>query len=300
MSVYEKSTTEVIPRQSTIIGDTSICMSQNSVLQVTLTGPTLVSTIIAIIISIQILHPSLTCTLIALSPLPWIIHNDYENFLSLGPGGTPSTFLGYLKINYLRLFALSDPYTPATLSEDIHPYMGFYQRSQTWLPKRIGPRPMIAGIAPQRQLNQPGCPEVYQTLRTRIEDLSKKYPESLRTGTSCFEKKGLALFALDAINVTCRGEICHVHHSDRSLHMNLHPDDAKVVLEKGWGERHPLARGGWCSRYVPREFVMVYAPRDTHELEVVCRIIEAAGFWVSGKSYSIKTGNALVLETRLV
>ena len=60
--------------------------------------------------------------------------------------------------------------------------------------------------------------------------------------------------------------------------MNLHPDDAKVVLEKGWGQRHPLARGGWLGRYVPREFIMVYAPRDSTELDVVCRIIEAAAF----------------------
>lgn len=39
--------------------------------------------------------------------------------------------------------------------------------------------------------------------------------------------------------------------------------------------------------YVPREFIMVYAPRDRMELGVVCRIIEAAGFWVSGKRFDI-------------
>jgi len=78
--------------------------------------------------------------------------------------------------------------------------------------------------------------------------------------------------------------------------MNLHPDDAKVVLEKGWGERHPLARGGWMGKYVPREFVMVYAPRDTTELDVVCRIVEAAGFWVSGESFQVKAAKDLVLE----
>jgi hypothetical protein len=33
---------------------------------------------------------------------------------------------------------------------------------------------------------------------------------------------------------------------------------------------------------------MVYAPRDRSELDVVCRIIEAAAFWVSGKSFEIK------------
>lgn len=74
------------------------------------------------------------------------------------------------------------------------------------------------------------------------------------------------------------------------MHLNLHPDDAKIVLEKGWGERHPLAKGGWMTQYVPRTFVMVYAPRDRGELEVVGRIVEAAGFWVSGERVEIKLG----------
>jgi len=48
------------------------------------------------------------------------------------------------------------------------------------------------------------------------------------------------------------------------MHMNLHPDDIREVLEKGWGQRHPLARKGWWffgSMPVPEDFVMIYAPR---------------------------------------
>lgn len=264
-----------------------MCIVQHSVVQVTLTGPALVGTILTLILCIQIFKPSLACTLLALAPIPWIIYNDYENFISLGPGGTPSTFFGYLKIAYLRLFALSDPYSPATFSGPIFPAHGRYQDS-SWLPKRTGPRPQIAGIAPQRQIDQPGSREMYLTLRRSLEKLAQKHPGLFRTATSCFEKKGLALFARDPINSTCRGEICHVHHTDRSFHMNLHPDDAKVVLEKGWGERHPLARGGWMKAYVPREFIMVYAPRDRAELDAVCRIIEVAGFWVCGEKFDLE------------
>ncbi|TVY68959.1 hypothetical protein LSUE1_G008499 [Lachnellula suecica] len=292
-------TTQVMFREAEpeLIPDTMACITQQSVVQITLSGPSLVFAIVAIIISIQILQPSLTCTLLALAPIPWIIHNDYLNFISLGPGGTPSTFLGYLKVTYLRLFALSDPYSPASFNEEIYPDTGYYQKSQTWLPKRFGPRPKIAGIAPQRQLDQPGCEKSYKLLRKTLENLAARHPEALRIGTSCFEKKGLALFARDPINATCRGEVCHVHHSDRSLHMNLHPDDAKVVLEMGWGERHPLARGGWMKAYVPREFVMVYAPRNRLELDGVCRIIEAAGFWVSGKQFKVEVDEELPAET---
>lgn len=64
--------------------------------------------------------------------------------------------------------------------------------------------------------------------------------------------------------------------------MTLHPADAKLVLENGWGERHPLARGGWCRRFVPREFVLIYAPRDEDEVEIMMRIVAASVWWVSG------------------
>jgi hypothetical protein len=296
MDVSQKTTTNVLFQRSEIQSDVPMCLTQHSVLRITLTGPALVATILAIIISIQIFNPSLTCTLIALSPIPWIIYNDYENFLSLGPGGTPSTFHGYLKVAFLRLFALRDIYTIVPPTNALYPSAGCYKHIPSWLPQRVGPRPFVAGIAPQRQLDQPGCPKAYHALRTSLENLTKRHDEFLRIGTSCFEKKGLALFARNPINATCRGEICHVHHSDRSLHMNLHPDDARVVLQMGWGERHPLSKGGWMQKYVPREFVMIYAPRNDMELDVVCRIIEAAGFWVTGNRYEMKVEKDIVLE----
>ncbi|KAH6724972.1 hypothetical protein BKA61DRAFT_40906 [Leptodontidium sp. MPI-SDFR-AT-0119] len=291
------TTTQVLIQEPDYQSDIPTSVTQHDILQITLNGPALLLTIVATMLAIQILQPSLTCTLLALAPLPWIVHNDYVNFLNLGPGGTPSTFIGYLKITYLRLFALSDPYTPVTISsENINPATGYYEQAQSWLPKRTGPRPKIAGIAPQRQLDQPGCAEMNRMLRISLENLAVRHPDTFRIGTSCFEKKGLALFARDPINVTCRGEICHVHHSDRSMHLNLHPDDAKVVLEKGWGERHPLARGGWMKAYVPREFIMIYAPRDRTELDVICRIIEAAGFWVCGERFNLKAESQRLME----
>lgn len=271
-------------------------LTQQQVVQVTLSGLNLCLTIFAICVSIHFLQPSFACMLLALAPIPFIVQRDYLNFLSLGPGGTPSTFSGYLKISVLRLFALPDPYTPATIAEKLYPLKGYYQRAHSWLPTRQGPRPIIAGIAPQRQINQTGCPDMYQILRTSLINLAARNPDSFCIGQSCFEKKGLALFARDPINNTCRGEIVHVHHSDRSMHMNLHPDDAKIVLEEGWGERHPLARGGWMKQYVPREFLMIYSPRDRTELEVVCRIIEAAGFWVSGKRFEVTIDSELLHE----
>lgn len=66
------------------------------------------------------------------------------------------------------------------------------------------------------------------------------------------------------------------------------------MLAKGWGQRHPLtaARGPLVKMPVPRTFTMVYAPRTADELHVVCRIIQAAGWWVMAKDLEIEL-NAL-------
>ena len=66
--------------------------------------------------------------------------------------------------------------------------------------------------------------------------------------------------------------------------MTLHPADAKLVLESGWGERHPLARGGWFERFVPAGFIMVYAPRTSEEVATVLRIVEAAVWWIADET----------------
>jgi hypothetical protein len=265
-----------------------ICWLQSLKFSILITLSALVFTILVMVLSIHISQLSVIYTFLVLAPLLWVVHNDYKRFQSLGPGGTPSTIFGYLKITVLRLFALSDPYTLPISPNPAHTTRGYFQCIQFNLPNRSGPRPQVAGIAPQRQLDQPGCLRMYQTLRRSLACFALGYRDLLKTRTSCFEKNGLALFARNPIHATCRGEICHVHHSDWSMHLSLHPDDAKVVLQKGWGQRHPLARGGWMSAYVPREFVMIYAPRDWTELKAAYRIIEAATFWVSGELLEMK------------
>lgn len=69
------------------------------------------------------------------------------------------------------------------------------------------------------------------------------------------------------------------------MHLTLHPADVKLVIERGWGERHPLAREDWWwwrRRSVPPGFVMVYAPHDAEEVRLVMEIVRAAVWWVSG------------------
>ena len=97
-----------------------------------------------------------------------------------------------------------------------------------------------------------------------------------------------------------------MHNSDRSLHLNLHPEDQREVVAQGWGQRHPLTASPSLPALemalralpgplrllfrmpVPRTFTMVYAPRDPDELRVVCRIVRAAV--ASGRERYRKSG----------
>lgn len=67
------------------------------------------------------------------------------------------------------------------------------------------------------------------------------------------------------------------------MHMTLHPTDAKLVLEQRWGERHPLARGHRLAYFVPESFLMVYAPHNDSDIDVLMEIVKAGVWFVSGK-----------------
>lgn len=257
-------------------------------MSITLDGPAIFTLATSLALSVHFFQPSAIALVVAVVPILLYIRNDFHNYLNLGPGGTPATFPGYLKINWFRLWTLRDPFKAPPADPASHPSAGVLSRNP--LPIRSGPRPTVVGIAPQRQVDQQGPRECYHALREILETHGNKHNDFIGHGTSCFEKHGLGLFARYPVNNTCMGEICHVHDSDHSMHMNLHPDDVKEVLAKGWGQRHPLAwRGKWFSMPVPRQFIMVYAPRSMHEVKVVCRIIEAAGWWVMAKEQNIDT-----------
>ncbi|KAF2032010.1 hypothetical protein EK21DRAFT_99331 [Setomelanomma holmii] len=227
------------------------------------------------------IHLFTTILTLLLPPLlAFYIHYDYKAFLRLGPGGTPSTPLGYLKIKLLSLICLRDPFKPLPIPPHFRPQQGYF--TSPALATRKGCRPLVQGVAPQRQQTQKSDGKIYKLLVTRLRALAQDPRNRLVERTSCFEKHSSGLFTSIPITRTCGGEICHAHPSDGSLHLTLHPSDAKLVLENHWGERHPLARGGWCRRFVPREFMLIYAPRDEREVDVVMRIVAASIWWVSG------------------
>lgn len=283
---------------------------------ITLDASALLAVSILTVLGMHFVHRFvLEATIIAV-PIMLLIHNDYLNFLKLGPGGTPPTPAGYAGLTFYRLFTIRDPLQAPERDPSQLPSAGILattnnqltdspnpsttdSKAAIGLPYRPGPRPSVAGLAPQRQLNQAGPVPIYEALRSSLESLTQKHPQKFVTATSCLEKHGFALFSRHPVNVCGNGEICHIHtHSDKSMHMNLHPDDIREVLEKGWGERHPMAwssssgtgtgnknnkgheggkakgegkgKGWWATvangwwpvrSPVPETFTMVYAPR---------------------------------------
>ena len=68
-------------------------------------------------------------------------------------------------------------------------------------------------------------------------------------------------------------EFAHVHPGDdHSLHLTLPLDLAREAQQTGWAEPHFLVASG----ALPATVVMVYAPRDRHEREVVLTLLRAS------------------------
>ncbi|KAK3943740.1 hypothetical protein QBC46DRAFT_29621 [Diplogelasinospora grovesii] len=272
-------------------GDDSNQVAINMVIRqdpfyITLDASALLVLSILLVIGMHFVDHTLLEIITVAIPIMLLIHNDYLNFLKLGPGGTPPTPSGYARLTWYRLFCLRDPFSPPPADPKLLPSAGILR--QRPLPFRPGPRPSVAGLAPQRQLNQHGSLHAYNRLRASLESLAAQQSQKFVTATSCLEKHGFALFSRHPVNVCGNGEICHIHTSDRSMHMNLHPDDIKVVLEKGWGQRHPMAWKGWVRSPVPVTFTMIYAPRDEGDMRIVLKIIEAAIWYTTAEQVEIQ------------
>ncbi|KAJ9641323.1 hypothetical protein H2204_003001 [Knufia peltigerae] len=132
-----------------------------------------------------------------------------------------------------------------------------------------------------------------ESIRTLFANAATQNPTFLETRTSGYERRNSALYAtrdflhrqnraqgesrLPEAVFLARGEIGHAHE-DTSSHLYVSRGDARILIEKGWAERHRLA--------VPRHYLVknilgvadtyliIYAPRDETEmaaLEVMLR-----------------------------
>jgi len=143
------------------------------------------------------------------------------------------------------------------------------------LPERRGPAPRTNPTMPHQQLDQTAPADLQEALLARTAGLP-----GVRVGESLISVPGARAFHLEPGKATGapeafirETEFAHLHPPyDGSMHLGLHEDDARVVVERGWAEFHPLVAQG----VMPPTIVMVFGPRDADELETVWRILQAS------------------------
>ena len=198
----------------------------------------------------------------------WAVR-DYRQWRSLGPGGLPANWRGWLTTTRWRL-TMRD-----ALSVDGLPEPSGQSRLAE-LPRRAGQRPRVAPHpVPHRQLDQHASPALLTALNACFDRAVAADP-SLIFAQSHFEKRHRAVTARscgcpDA--VASHGEVAHIHPTDGSMHMILAPGDARAVIEAGWGERHGLAG---VAMGLPPTYTLVYAPRDERQVATIGHILVAA------------------------
>ena len=151
----------------------------------------------------------------------------------------------------------------------------------TPLPQRTGPRPTTTPTNPHTQLDQQP-PDTFQRdlLAAELFELS-----GVEEHDSLISVPGARALCLtdpegapaDAFFVGA--EFAHLHPGeDQSLHVMLPPDRVVEAISAGWAEQHPVARRG----EIPANAVMIYAPRNDSEREVVTELVMAAYRYAAG------------------
>jgi hypothetical protein len=149
------------------------------------------------------------------------------------------------------------------------------------LPARSGPAPQTTRNNPQQQTNQIPDRDQYNAFREVIANWPGviKAP-SLRAPPGTI---GLFLAPEDAKGpddaFLLSREFAHLHPlPDGSLHMVLPPDVHAAAVKAGWGIPHPMA--GMPS--ISPQTILIYAPRDAAERDVVTTLISSAERFARG------------------
>jgi hypothetical protein len=141
------------------------------------------------------------------------------------------------------------------------------------LPARVGDRPRTTPTNPHTQLDQ-------QPLELRwIEELARRVFElpgvveqpsriSVPGARALVLEPGESVGPPEAFLID--REFAHLHPApDHSLHAMLPTETATEAVAAGWAEPHPVALSG----LIPPTAVMLYAPRDEAELDVIERLV---------------------------
>lgn len=143
---------------------------------------------------------------------------------------------------------------------------------QKALPERAGQRPNTTPTNPHTQLDQNPEDLVVRELAQRLFAL----PDVEERPSAISVPGARALWLRDEVSpgppeaFLIGREFAHIHPMpDGSMHAALPPELAEEVIEKGWAEQHPVARMG----HIPPNVVMIYAPRNAEEIEIVAGLV---------------------------
>jgi Family of unknown function (DUF5519) len=149
------------------------------------------------------------------------------------------------------------------------------------LPPRPGPRPTTTPTNPHTQLDQQRADGVQ---RERLAAAAFALPGVEERPSLISVPGARALWLAEGADgppeaFMIGAEFAHLHPgADQSLHAMLPPELAEGAVAAGWAEVHPVARRG----LIPANAVMLYAPRDDAEREVVESLLRASHSFARG------------------
>ena len=150
------------------------------------------------------------------------------------------------------------------------------------LPRRPGPRPTTTPTNPHTQLDQqPTGFGQRELLAAAVFALPGVVERPSAISVPGARALWLAEGADGPVEAFMIGkEFAHLHPApDLSLHAMLPPSLAEEAIEAGWAEQHPVARRG----LIAANAVMLYAPRDDAEREIVEQLVRAAHAFARGE-----------------
>jgi len=148
------------------------------------------------------------------------------------------------------------------------------------LPPRKGERPITRKGTPHQQLNQNPDIRIYK----KLYEILFNIPEIIKMDSLISVPGATALWLnSDVPNIEdafiVGKEFAHLHPPyDGSLHIAAPPNWVDEIINKGWGEKHPLA-GEFINNAL-----MIYAPRDEEEIRIVYNIVLLSYWRAKGKS----------------
>ncbi|WP_344658003.1 alcohol dehydrogenase catalytic domain-containing protein [Catenulispora subtropica] len=163
------------------------------------------------------------------------------------------------------------------------------------LPVRRGPRPTTTGREiPHDQLDQFSPPAIRDALLAAAERLDGVFlgPSQVSEPASIALRLRRPSGPWEAFLHPSRDEFGHVHRAG-FLHLTVPDSWVAPLIEAGWAEPHPISRRPeW-----PDTIIMLYAPRDETELEIVAEVLRVSHRHATGASSDSTPSNTAAKET---